>query len=146
MFSPFVAIARSAPVWTVAMVIVILIIDHLSFLQTYYFIKYASRAGGILEMLFIAYADVVLSVNIFLFIFPLFVVAFACGAMSIPYHGRMDISFSGEPTLIIEPGGKGSDAISKYASALKQMSDSVRSMRSVSGSHDLMARSLMNWG
>jgi hypothetical protein len=45
--------------------------DYLSFIQTYYFMKYASAFKSVFHIIFIAYADLILSLNIFVFIFPI---------------------------------------------------------------------------
>lgn len=74
-------------------ILFIIILDWASFLQTYYFMRYASRCSTFGEMVFIAYADIVLSINVFLVVFSVSIMALIWGAMFIPYHSITHYSF-----------------------------------------------------
>ncbi len=66
----------------------IVLMDYLSFMQTMYFMSYGSRAS-LFSLLFTAYADLFLSINIFLLIFPVFVIAYVLGHSDV--HGAAGI-------------------------------------------------------
>ena len=49
--------------------------------------------SGFIQIMFVAYADIILSVNIFLLVFPLSVVAFILGHLLLPFQSYYAIGF-----------------------------------------------------
>jgi hypothetical protein len=88
----FSRILDEKAIWVFLFLAFIILLDWLSFLQTYLFMKFAS-VSGFLQIIFVAYADLILSVNIFLFIFPLSVVAFILGHLCQPFQSYYAVGF-----------------------------------------------------
>ena len=78
--------------WVTLFFAIVLFLDWVSYLQTYLFMRFAS-VSRFFEIVFIAYADIVLSINIFLFIFPLALVTFLLGHFSQPFYSLYALQF-----------------------------------------------------
>ena len=92
-WSWFVTIFKANPFWPIMAVVICLALDWLSYAQTSYMMRYASKSGSLIEIVFIAYADIVLSINIFVFLFPVAVIAFTLGVATLPYTSIVEFEF-----------------------------------------------------
>jgi len=77
--SIFITSPNSAYLHALSLV-VFLFIEWISFFQTFLFIKYAVNSKSKYEIIFLLYCDIVLTVNIFVFLFPICLIILAVGA------------------------------------------------------------------
>jgi hypothetical protein len=70
--------------------ITIILLDWLSFLQTYFCMKIASVSAFPI-IVFVGYADIILSINIFLFIFPISIIVLTSGTC--PNHSILSLRY-----------------------------------------------------
>jgi hypothetical protein len=91
---PFTELYRANPIFIITMIMTIVIIDYISFLQTYLLLRYTARASSFAELLFLAYCDILLSLSIFLFLFPVTIIFFMLGMMTVDY--RLDAAYKAD--------------------------------------------------
>ena len=90
---PAIQAFSQSPGATVLSILCLLLIDFLSFVQTFLFMRYAFQSSGLLEIVFLAYCDIALSISLFIFSFPVIIGIYIIGNLTHSSQGIYDYSY-----------------------------------------------------